>query len=827
MRGIENGINVTGQEWPTQPGTMKRPLLWGIVTLSLAIVAVFYRWPWWLMLSIAGVLAAMPIVLKDVKKSQVVFVLGLFGFGVILGYGAFPETDRLESFYEQEVSLIGIVNDYPIQTENRLIINLMAKEIVDIEDENNRLDKTTGIRATVYYQTDEDSSEEQLSSMTNEAQQLDLAPGDLVLLTGKLTQPSAQRNPGGFDYGLYLKALSIDGLLTVKPENLKKVGQEVRWYDQILGIKHQLENQAELSFSEDVADLLKGVVFGEKNINEDLAQNFQDAGVTHVLSVSGLHVGYVFLVLSFLLMALKIKKQYWIFWLLPALIFYIALTGFVAPVVRAAIMLLCVTGGQGLHRERDALNQLCLAGIIILGIWPAQLFQVGFQLSMAAMLGIVLFYLPLLYRYEKHRNKKRVHHKLKAGPVIQGLVLTFCATVGTLPILLYHFKSFTLMSFLSNLLVVPLIGVFLLAGMGFLAMVSIVPGLAPVVSLPIEFLGESIVVMLEGINDLGNAADFLIISRGGLSLAEMTLFFLLVLLFSGYFYLRQPYVRNMVLSLALVLVVAVAAAPLLPGNLVVTVLDVGQGDSILIETPGGQNYLVDGGGYLIERSNRVADQVLYPALYAKNIRELDAIFLTHNHVDHSQGVEELLYDGYPVKNLFMSVQTNNEELLNQQLVPVSLLKKGTVIEGRDGVAIQVYNPTGGISPKADDEQNNASLVMAVSYQNFNLLLCGDIEADVEKQLIAELQAQSNIRDFQIIKIPHHGSKTSSSLAFLQAVKPEIAVISVGANNSFNHPSDEVMNRLEDEEISALRTDQKGAVEITSNGEFIRIKTYVN
>ncbi len=793
----------------------------------MGIIAIYYHLPVWVLLGFGGLLTGMPFFFKVIKITQMVFVFGLFGLGAFLGCGAFPETDVLDNFYQKEVSLIGVVTEYPIRTENRLAINLMMKEIVIAADENNYLEDTKGIRATIYYQTDDDTTGENEASKTDEDQPLELAPGDVLLLQGKLTQPAGKRNPGGFDYGLYLKSQSIDGLLTIRPENIERVGQETTLYYQILGIKRSLENRCDVIFSEEVADLLKGVVFGEKNINEDLAQSFQDAGVTHVLSVSGLHVGYVFLAMSLLLMTVKINKQYWIFFLAPALLFYVALTGFAASVIRASIMLLCLTWGQGIHRERDALNLLCLAGLVILGIWPAQLFQAGFQLSMGAVLGIILFYNPLLYAYEKRRNKKRVHNKIKPGPVVQGTVMTFCATVGTLPILLYHFKSFTLMSFFSNLLVVPLIGVFLLAGMGFLVIISTAPFLAPVLTIPVAFLGESIIVVLDGINDLGAAANFLWINRGGLSLAETGLFLLLVLLISGYFYLRQPYVRNTVMSLGLVLVLIVMATPLFPRNLVVTVLDVGQGDSILIETPGGLNYLVDGGGYLFERSNRISDQVLYPALYSKNIRELDAIFLTHNHVDHSQGVEELVFDGYPVKNLFMSVQTNNEKLLNQQLVPVSLLKKESVIEGSDGVTITVYNPEGQIIPKEDEQQNNASLVMMVSYQNFNLLLCGDIEAEVEKQLAEELQALSNERDFQIIKIPHHGSKTSSTQEFIQAIDPETAVISVGANNSFNHPSDEVMERLDKEAITALRTDQKGAVEITSNGEFIHIRNYVN
>ena len=806
---------------------MKRPLLWGFVTLCLGIVAVYYRFPVWALLGFVALLIGMPFFLREIKITQTVFVLGLFGLGAFLGYGVFPDTDVLENLYQKDVSLIGVVTDYPIRTENRLTINLTAKELVATTDENNRREDATGIRATIYYQVDEETIGAYKGTNIDAEQQLEFAPGDVLLLQGKLSQPAGKRNPGGFDYGLYLKSQSIDGLLTVEPENLERIGQETTLYYQILGIKRALENQSDARFSADVSDLLKGVVFGEKNINEDLAKRFQDAGVTHVLSVSGLHVGYVFLALSFVLMAVKINKRYWMLFLAPALFFYVAITGFATPVIRASIMLLCLTWGQSLHRERDALNQLCLAGLVILGIWPAQLFQAGFQLSMGAVLGIILFYGPLLYAYEKHRNKKRVHNRIKPGPVVQGLVLTFCATVGTLPILLYHFNSFTLMSFFSNLLVVPLIGVFLLAGMGFLVVVSIAPFLAPALSLPVTFLGESIIVVLDGINDLGAVANFLWINRGGLSLAETGLLLLLVLLISGYFYLRQPYVRNTVMSMALVLLLIVLATPLFPRNLVVTVLDVGQGDSILIETPGGLNYLVDGGGYLFERSNRVSDQVLYPALYSKNIRELDAIFLTHNHVDHSQGVEELIFDGYPVKNLFMSAQTNNDQLLNQQLVPVSLLKKGSVIEGSDGVTITVYNPEGRIIAKEDDEQNNASLVMTISYHNINLLLCGDIEAEVESQLVEELQAFSSEKDFQIIKIPHHGSKTSSTREFIQAIDPETAVISVGANNSFNHPSDEVMERLDEEAITALRTDQKGAVEISSNGEYIDIKNYVN
>lgn len=803
---------------------MKRPLLWGFVILGLGIVFAYFRVSLWVILLFSCLLFGMPVLVKKIKKTQMLFVFGLFYVGIVLGYGSFPTIDALEPFYEKQVMVTGVVTDYPIIKDDRLVINLNTKEIVASED-NSSSKNPIGLKATLYLEADKKTNEsaDEKSSMD----QVGLKPGDVLTLSGVLSEPAGKRNPGGFDYDLYLKSQSINGLLAVKPESIETIGEETSLYYKILGMKRHLENQCDVYFPEDVSDLLKGVIFGEKDISEELTQDFQNAGVTHVLSVSGLHVAYVFLVLSFILMKIKIKKKYWLLFLLPALVFYTALTGFSPPVIRASIMLACLTLGQGLHRERDPLNQLCLAGIIILGLWPSQLFQAGFQLSMGAVLGILLFYGPLLFLYKKYRNKKFSRYKRNPGPIAEGLVLTFCATIGTLPILLYHFKTFTYMSFFSNLLVVPLIGVFLLTGMLFLLCITLFPFMGPLLSVPITFLGESILVVLTGINDMSNIMNVLWINRGGFTIPEIGLFLLITFLGSGYFYLKATMVKNTVMVMGCGFVLVLMLSSYYPKNLVVTILDVGQGDSILIETPGGLNYLVDGGGYLFPKASKISESVLYPALYSKNIRELDGLFLTHNHVDHSQGIEELMVDGYPVKNLFMSIQTNNDNLLNQTTVPVSLLKKGSIIEGSDGVKLEVYSPTGAILPKSDDEQNNGSLVMKLSYKNTNLLLCGDIEEETEQQILADVKEDAQENDYQIIKIPHHGSKTSSTQEFIRAVDPEMAVISVGAHNYFGHPNDEVLNRLKKENIETLRTDESGAVEISSNGDWIHYKNYAN
>ncbi|MBC3889437.1 DNA internalization-related competence protein ComEC/Rec2 [Acetobacterium paludosum] len=790
---------------------MKRPLLWGIIALGLSIAFAYYRVPVWAILLCSGLLGFLPLVVKRIKQTQIIFVLGIFCGGIILGYGAFPLTDPMASFYDKEVLVTAVVTDYPIIKDDRMVVNIKTKQIVTTKNE--ALKKAMGLKVTIYFETIKD--------------QPVFNPGDILAIKGTLSKPSGKRNPGGFDYGLYLKSQAIDGLLVAPSGGIDRVSRESSLYFTILSIKRHFETQCDTYFSEDVSDLLKGVIFGEKDIGEDLTQSFQNAGVTHVLSVSGLHVGYVFLAISFILITLKMNKKFWMLFLLPALLFYVALTGFVPPVVRATIMIVCLTIGQGIHREKDPLNQLCLAGLIILCLWPSQLFQAGFQLSMGAMLGIILFYEPLLFLCKKQRNKKSPRIRKNMGPIIEGLILTFCATLGTLPILLYHFKTFTLLSFLSNLLVVPLIGIFLLAGMIFLLIAGLFPFLALLFSMPLAFLGKSILVMLDGINDLGKALDFLLINRGGLTIVESCIFLLFSFLISGYFFLKSRRVKNTVLAVGCVLGLLLILLPLYPKNLVVTILDVGQGDSILIETPSGLNYLIDGGGYLFPKASEISESVLYPVLYSKNIRKLDGVFLTHNHVDHCQGIEELVFDKFPVQNLFMSINTNSETLLNQSTVPVTLLEKGSVIQGKDGVRIEVYSPSGEISPKEDDEQNNVSLVMCLSYKGTNMLFCGDIEAETERLILNDMKAESAEKDFQVIKIPHHGSKSSSTQEFLTAVDPEMAVISVGAHNSFGHPNDEVLRRLDEQDINTLRTDKNGAVEITSNGEWIHYKTYAD
>lgn len=779
---------------------MKRPLCFGILILGISVMVACLNLPLTGVFLIPLFLMPVPFIFKKIKTSQGVFLIFLYFLGIVITQNTFTGANEIKPFYEKSLEIQGIVEDISENKSDGQTLRIKTQSIT-IKGKLIKREWSLNVRIPDL--------------------KLNIKPGDILSIKGKASKPQGQRNPGGFDYALFLNSKGIDGLFY--GEELEIVGKDNGLIYQIQNFRRTLEEQSKKYLSENTADLLNGILFGGKSIQPETKLNFQNAGIAHVLSVSGLHVGYIFLCTTFLLKAFHIKKKHWILFLIPALIFYSALTGFSPSVIRASIMLGSLTLGKGLHLEKDSLNNLALAGIIILLIWPTQLFQAGFQLSFSGVLGIVLFYEPLLFQYKKYfcKNKEK---KDPTSPMISGLILTMCTTLGTVPVMLYHFKSFTLMSFLSNLIMIPIIGFFLIFGIIFLVLSTFSGPLGIALGTLLNILGVAITSGIWGINELGSIFKFHRINRGGFNLIELGLFIFMAFGISGYFYLRNPKIKKTLVLLGGVLVSLWLILPLFPKDLRVTFLDVGQGDSILIETPKGVNYLIDGGGYYNQRESQISDRVLLPVLYSKNINHLNGVFISHTHADHQQGIEELVEKGFPIDHLFMSIKGNNEKLMTQKNIPVTLLKKGSVIETEDGVKLEVLSPSGEVKPIDEEDQNNHSLVIRLTYGENTLLLCGDIEKETEEKLIKEPGESQGI-ETQVLKIPHHGSLTSTTDDFLKKTNPTVAIISVGGNNTFSHPRDEVIERLENHGIKILRTDINGAIAITCNGRDLSYKTY--
>ena len=645
---------------------------------------------------------------------------------------------------------------------------------------------------------------------------IDLKAGDIITLTGELTLPDAARNPGGFNYALYLRGKGIEGLLYTKDlKGIRILGEDLGITYGIGKIRTALCNTCDSAFTSDQSDVIKGILLGDKDIDTDIQEQFSDAGISHLLAVSGLHVAYLYAVILFITGLLKLneKKRFCI--LIPCLLFYIVLTGGAASVIRAAIMLGFAGMGDVVKRHYDSLNGLCLAAIIILILSPAQLFAAGFQMSFCAVLAIIFLYKPFCFQYSRLT-------KQEPGKLVQSLLITLSATIGTLPAVLYHYHSFTLTSLISNIIMVPLGGALLIAGLITVPVMCLIPSSVTL----FKIIPGALAQLVLDLSNLFSKIPGLQFSGAAPGIIGIALLIFIVLGIAGYYNLRHRKNRIIAGIIGILLVAGLVITSNLPKDFTITYLDVGQGDSALIETPAGGVYLIDGGGYEnvygSDRSNAdrtpISEKVLLPALYSKGITHIDGVFITHNHADHVQGIEELL-TVMPVDHIYVTTKYNDTALLNQTKIPVTRLCQDMILSTEDGMILQVLWPDDKIESIADDDQNEASLVMRIVYGNRSFLFTGDAGIETESKIDA--------LHSDVIKIGHHGSNSATSDAFIQKVSPALAVISVGEYNTYGHPTDEVLTTLNNHGVTVYRTDQQGAIVISTDGNDLKIKTYLN
>ncbi|MDO4288184.1 MAG: DNA internalization-related competence protein ComEC/Rec2 [Eubacterium sp.] len=767
---------------------MKRPLLWSLAALIAAVLLTRAQLPAPVFLIVPALLVPLPLAFRVIRVSDVILVTGIYLLGVFTGFQAFGAAEALEPFFDKQPALGGVVVTAPVIKSGKTRFVL-------------KTDGQNGLpRAKIQVQVSEELSE--------------LWAGDRLRLEGELRRPEGARNPGGFDYGLYLKGEGIEALLYAEGDGVAVLGRTGSPVLAPLRLGQWLGRRCDAYFSADQSSLIKGVLLGDKSMAEDLTEQFRDAGISHILAVSGLHVSYIYAMLLALMKLFRLRHALRPWVLLPCLLFYVILTGLSPSVIRAALMLSVLVFGQGLQENYDGLSGLCLAAIVILIASPAQLYAAGFQLSFLAVLGIILFNRPLLFQWERLTSKK-------PGFVINSLVMTCTATLATLPATLYHFYSVSAAGLVANLVIIPLVGFLIAAAALTLILIAFLP--MAVLALPAAFLADLVLTLTQLFSRLG----VLSLNRGALSAAELVLLVTGLFLTAGYFNLKRPLARGAVTAILGSCLLILASQPFVRTPLKITFLDVGQGDSALIETPSGAAYLIDGGGYedlgfnsaQAAAQTPISEQVLLPALYAKNIRVLEGVFISHNHADHSQGIEELL-GTFPVKHIYVSTKHNEVVALTAWGIPVTQLGQGDYLKTADGLGVEVLWPQGETEALSDDDQNEASLVLRLVYGKRSFLFTGDAGAETEAQLEATLPQAD------VLKVGHHGSKYSTSEEFLRKLAPSVAVISAGRYNTFGHPTPEVLERLGGIGAACLRTDTQGAVEMTTDGTGLRFKTWL-
>lgn len=646
--------------------------------------------------------------------------------------------------------------------------------------------------------------------------------GDIIQIPGTLTKADGQRNPGEFNYRDYLKPKGIAGLFYAGRKDSITVIQEASSNDftAILFAKPRaaIESFFEQYLSIEHAGLLKGLILGLRGeIQPNVREAFADTGVVHILAVSGLHVGFVVVFLLLIARILRLKTNARLILLVIGLIYYAGLTGFKPPVVRAVLMAVLFLFATIIQRRADIYNILATAALVILVINPNVLFEIGFQLSFTAVFGIAFFYSRLSPILIPQRLKEDGGFRKIARWSLEISVVSLSAQIGTLPLTMIYFERIPLLSIPANLMVIPLVQAVVILGF-------ILVGLSLSWGLLANLLGKIISLLLFLLTEVVSwlaSFPFAKVETYQFS-SEIILVSFVICIILVYLMLRRQF--GWVIIAVLVLLTSWVWSKQWNKNLLtITHLDIGQGDAALIEQPGEFAFLIDAGPWTPNYD--AGERTIVPYLQRRGISKLDAIFLSHPHTDHMGGVASLLNE-IPVKEIF-AVDPGSKKLYpdyrpvcDSLQIPVTYLTAGDTLNRFLPLKISILAPFSFMLEGEKFDANNRSMVIRIEYGKSKFLFCGDVEEKAE-EIIDDLGL---LLDVDVLKVPHHGSKTSSTEGLLDQVKPTLAIMSVGKWNRFNHPSEVVMARYDSLDIPYVRTDLNGAViyELDESG-FRRIR----
>lgn len=646
--------------------------------------------------------------------------------------------------------------------------------------------------------------------------------GDRVVVSGRLRRPQPARNPGGFDARTYYASRGVLALMSVRDAAGYRVTLRNRSFTWQTGVIDPLRNSIERTIDRtmrgDSAALLKGILLGaRRELPEELLDTFKTIGLAHILAVSGLHVGLITLVIHTLLFVLRLPRHVVVAGTLGVLVLYAFITNLTPSVIRATIMAALFLAGRLLDRQTDTVNILAVAAIVILLIWPSALFDLSFQLSFLATYAIIAGY-PRMKELLPDRLSRS--EKWWARWLRDGLLVSVAAQLGTLPVVAGAFYQVSWMSAVANLFIGPL--VFLNTTFGVLTVLT-----GPLVIEIARLFSAANAVVLFAMIHLSTALSGVptalvkVPAPSGLFFASFYAAGLLLLWKPG-----DPRLRRYRLGLAALSVLLLGYSLLPDRSLKITVLDVGQGDAIFIACPNGRTLLVDGGA----RSPfyDAGARVIVPFMRAEGHRRVDTMIVTHPHLDHYGGLRAVAetVDVGEVLSSGVGSEAGSyrawRETVDRRGIPYHTVEKGDTLAALGGVRGHILHPDPVfLSGAAEINPNEVSVVLRLSYGAFSMLLTGDIE---EKAEAAVVRRPSTLKS-TVLKSPHHGSRTSSGTAFLNAVDPEAVAVSAGMYNAFGHPSIYILEQYRRRGVKVYRTDRGGAVVIRSDGRSWEIGSF--
>ena len=652
-----------------------------------------------------------------------------------------------------------------------------------------------------------------------EAGDLSGLPGMKIRAVISPALPNGAKNPGTFDYSKYLASQKIYLTGTCLSSDITVEGLDENpfkglFVNKAAGFRRVFGEKMEERCGEGTSGIMTGMLFGDKSgLSDDTYESFQKNGTAHILSVSGLHAAIVYGVITAIL-GKRRRSRAGIVITAAGLGVMVFLASFSVSVVRAVLMIYLKIAGDLLNRRYDLISAACITASLFIVLNPMVIYSTGFILSFSAVLslGVIGGGLERMIRSE--------------NPVWTLFRPIIAIQLGMAPLTAWIFNYFSAAAFISNIPVIFLSGLMIPAGMA--AAVSLLAGGAGALFFgPAADLCSLMSGMLVFFNDLSGAYGRLSFMAERPGLVVMGGFYLAVFLVFSEFRSLHPVKSGSLLVYFIIAALVIfglrAGEGLKPE---VVFVDVGQGDCTHIRTADGKNYLVDGGGSAVSDYD-VGIKTLEPYLLNNGVDRLDGVFISHMDADHYKGIATLNND-FVIERMFIyrGYSESEEDLvrllnIDRNETTITFIGGGDRVKVGKDIFVDILWPekTTVLGFEGDGENDNSdfnsnSLVMKVNYLGTKILLTGDIgEAEEE-----EVKKKA---DCDIIKVPHHGSKYSSSEDFVKKVGADAAVIQVGKNN-FGHPAQSVIERYEESGIMVYRTDRDGAVSIDINSGGYRI-----
>lgn len=702
------------------------------------------------------------------SKKMVVTCVGVLCVSIL--YTIVVDKNNISIFQGDTTNFIGVIDSIPVIDGNKMRF----------------VYKVSGEKLQVSYKLQSEKEKESMAQLT---------PGMFLKINGTLEQPSVSRNDNAFNYHDYLRQQHIYYVLEPTKLNIvDKTSNSIKYT--LLQIRQEEINSIEQYFSEESAPFVEALIFGErKEFNKDVEQLYQDLGLVHLLAISGSHITLLIVGGYFCLLRIGLTKSKATVILLGVLPMYMVLAGASPSVVRASIVGMIVLCTFLITIRLLAVDILSISLMVMLLLNPYNILNIGFQLSF-----VISFCLIISSKYLS-----------SLSPLCMTLAVTVIAQLVALPITLFHFYEISLLSVPLNLLFVPFISFIIFP----LSLVSLFLHSIPLIGVFLISVLDYLIIFSNYVLELVSNFSIFSVVFGKPTFLWTILFSAVLIILFFKIESKQKCSITIVCLLSLLVFQYIDT----DNSIKVTLIDVGQGDCILLQMK-SENYMIDTGGtvsfgveeWMKQRDPyEVGKDTVVPYLKSIGIRKLDKLIITHGDQDHIGGASAI-FDEIKVEELVVGRKVEHTEL-EKNIMNIAKQRGSNITEvGTGDNWSSGHSQFQVLSPFGDEvEENSRSIVLYTNIGEYRWLFTGDLDIAGEERILKKYPSL----EVDILKVGHHGSKTSTSEELLEITTPSIAIISVGENNRYGHPNDEVIERLENQII--FRTDELGMITYECKG----------